>query len=465
MASSSDTLREQKISKETCPQRVAVKPQGAAEGRSVPPAQTEPTSREAEAGDLLERVLSKDNMTAALRRVQRNGGAPGVDGLTVEQVVPYLKQHWPRIKEELLSQTYKPQPVRRVEIPKPDGGVRLLGIPSVVDRLIQQALLQQMQPIFEPAFSDSSFGFRPKRSAHDAVRRAQQYVQQGYEWTVDLDIEKFFDRVNHDMLMARVARKVKDKRVLKLVRAYLNSGVMVEGVVISTEEGTPQGGPLSPLLANILLDDLDKELEKRGHRFVRYADDCNIYVRTERAGQRVLESVRQFLQKRLKLKLNEQKSSVGRPTRLKFLGFSMGKDSRKGGVYIRLASRSVERFKQRVREITARSNGRGIAWRIRELNTYLRGWKGYFTLADTPSVFHALDGWILRRLRMCVWKQWKRVRTRWRELRALGLPEWKCRQFANMRGGYWAVARCPLNAVLGATYWRAQGLYLLSGST
>ncbi len=249
------------------------------------------------------------------------------------------------------------------------------------------------------------------------------------------------------------------------MRAYLNSGVMVEGVVVSTEEGTPQGRPLSPLLANILLDDLDKELEKRGHRFVRYADDCNIYVRTERAGQRVLESTRQFLQKRLKLRLNDKKSSLGRPIKLRFPGFSMGKDRREGGVYIRLAPWATERFKQRVRQITARSNGRGIAWRVRELNTYLRGWKGYFRLADTPSVFRDLDGWVQRRLGMCIWKQWKRIRARWRELRALGLPEWKCRQFALMRGGYWAVAHRPLNIALDAAYWRAQGLYLLSSST
>jgi group II intron reverse transcriptase/maturase len=411
--------------------------------------------------DLLERVLEKGNMVAALSRVERNGGAPGVDGLTVEALNAYLWQNWQRIKGELLDQTYKPQPVRRVEIPKPDGGVRLLGIPSVVDRLIQQALLQQLQPIFEPTFSESSYGFRPNRSAHDAVKRAQQYVQEGYEWTVDLDIEKFFDRVNHDMLMARVARKVKDKRVLRLIRAYLNSGVMVEGVVMGTEEGTPQGGPISPLLANVLLDDLDKELEKRGHKFVRYADDSNIYVRTERAGQRVMESVREFLQKRLKLRLNEKKSSVGRPTKLKFLGFSMGKDKRKGGVYIRLAPRTVERFKTRVRELTSRSNGWGVERRVKELTTYLRGWLGYFRLADTPSVFKTLDGWVQRRLRMCLWKQWKRVRTKIRELRALGVPEWKCFEFANMRSGYWAVAHRPLNTVLGIAYWRAQGLFML----
>jgi len=406
----------------------------------------------------MEQVVARENMLRALRRVEQNRGAPGVDGVTTEQLRDLLKAQWPATREALLGDAYKPAPVRRVEIPKPGGGVRLLGIPTVLDRLIQQALLQVLTPIFDPRFSGSSFGFRPGRSAHDAVRRARQYVQEGYGWVVDIDVEKFFDRVNHDMLMARVARVVQDKRVLRLIRRYLQAGVMVNGVVMETEEGTPQGGPLSPLLANIMLHDLDLELEKRGHRFVRYADDCNIYVRTPRAGERVMASVVDFLQQRLRLKVNEEKSAVDRPERRKFLGFSYYKF--KGQVRIRLSRQTRERLRAKVRSLTRRSRSENLEDRVKRLSAYLVGWIGYFSLADTPSVFDELDGWIRRRLRACLWRQWKRVRTRYRELRRLPIPEWAARELANTRKGPWRLAKV-LNNGLGKAYWGDLGLVSL----
>jgi group II intron reverse transcriptase/maturase len=409
----------------------------------------------------MEQVVARGNMLAALKRVERNGGAPGIDGIPTERLRDQIRAEWPRIREELLAGTYRPMPVRRVEIPKPGGGKRLLGIPTAMDRLIQQALLQVLTPIFDPQFSEASYGFRPGKRAHDAVRKARQYVEEGYEWAVDLDIEKFFDRVNHDILMARVARKVTDKRVLTLIRRYLAAGVMVNGVVMETAEGTPQGGPLSPLLANILLDDLDKELEKRGHKFVRYADDCNIYVKSKRAGQRVMVSIRKFLQERLKLKINEQKSAVDRPWKLKFLGFSMYK-AKAGRILIRLAPQTIKRVKMKIREITSRNKPVSMAERIERLNAYLGGWMGYFALAETPSIFRNLEGWMRRRLRMCLWKQWKRVRTRYRELRALGLPEWVVHEIANARKGPWRMAHGPMNRALGNAYWQSQGLMSLT---
>lgn len=436
-----------------------MKPEGTAGGRSAGAAR-ESEGASSDPNALMEKVVARDNMRAALRRVEQNKGAHGVDGMSVEDLRAHLMAHWAETRAALLAGTYQPQPVRRVEIPKPDGGVRLLGIPTVVDRLIQQALLQVLQPIFDPTFSEHSYGFRPGRSAHDAVRAALRHIEAGYDWVVDMDLEKFFDRVQHDKLMARVGRKVRDKRVLRLIGRYLRAGVMVNGVCVATDEGTPQGGPLSPLLANIMLDDLDRELTARGHRFCRYADDANIYVRSERAGQRVMASVRHFVEERLGLRVNERKSAVDRPWRCKFLGFSFYRS--KDGTRIRVAPKTLKRFADRVRQITARSNGRSLEERIRALNSYTMGWLAYFALARTPSVYDRLDQWIRARLRACAWKQWKRPRTRLRELRNLGLPEWTAVGWANSRKGYWRMATGPLNRALDTAWWRAKGLCSLA---
>jgi RNA-directed DNA polymerase len=412
------------------------------------------------AGGLWEQTWEKQNLTQALHRVESNRGAPGVDGMTVEELRSYLKTEWPGIRAALDEGRYRPCPVRRVMIPKPDGGERQLGIPTVLDRFIQQAVAQALTPLFEPLFSAHSYGFRPGRSAHDAVRQAQAYVQEGYDWVVDIDLEKFFDRVNHDMLMARVARVVRDKRVLKLIRVYLESGVMVEGVVMDTEEGTPQGGPLSPLLANILLDDLDKELEKRGHRFVRYADDCNIYVQTRRAGERVMKSIGQFLEQKLKLKVNRQKSKVDRATKVKLLGFSFQKY--KGEVRIRVATKALDRYQEKMRSLTRRTRAGKLEEIIQAINQYTRGWIEYFRLADTPSIFADLDSWLRRRLRQIVWKRWKRGRTRYRELVALGVPRSRAALGAVGKSP-WRMSKTPVvNEALSNAYWRNLGLEGLS---
>jgi RNA-directed DNA polymerase len=389
---------------------------------------------------LMEEVCQRENLKKALQRVRSNKGSPGVDGMTVDELPDHLTEHWPRIRDSLLSGTYKPQPVERVEIPKPGGGMRKLGIPTVLDRFIQQAVLQVLQERWDATFSEYSYGFRPGRSAHQAVAKAQQYVSEGHAWVVDIDLEKFFDRVNHDKLMGRVARRVSDKRMLKLLRAFLNAGVMENGLVSPTEEGTPQGGPLSPLLSNIVLDDLDRELEQRGHRFVRYADDCNIYVRSERAGHRVMESVTRFLTRKLKLKVNEAKSKVDRPQRCKFLGFRFvrNKTFKRG-----LAPQTVQRFKRRVRELTRRTRGVSLERMVEQLSRYLVGWRGYFGFCETPSVLRALDSWIRRRLRCVVWKQWKRGRKRFAELRTRGVGKDLAAQTAGSVHGPWRLSRSP----------------------
>jgi len=429
-------------------------------GGTEPPAAKWETESPAEDERLMEVVCHRENLWKALTRVQANKGSAGVDGMTVHQLPDYLKEHWPAIREQLFQGTYKPQPVKRVEIPKPDGGVRKLGIPTVLDRFIQQAVLQVLQEQWDPTFSEHSYGFRPGRSAHRAVAAAQQYMTEGLRWVVDLDLEKFFDRVNHDRLMAAVAQRVKDKRVLKLIRAFLNAGVMENGLVSPTDEGAPQGGPLSPLLSNLVLDELDRELEKRGHRFARYADDCNIYVRSERAGQRVMASVTRFVTRRLKLKVNEAKSAVARPWDRKFLGFSFtnGREPKR-----RIAPKARQRFKDRIRELTRRTRGISLPVMVNQLAEYLRGWRGYFGFCQTPSVLQDLDSWVRRRLRCVQWKQWKRGKRRFAELRRLGVGKDLAAQTAGSPHGPWRISRSPaLSFALPDAFFVALGLPLLA---
>ena len=405
---------------------------------------------------LMSQILSRENMLQALKRVEKNKGSHGVDMMPVQNLRQHIVENWLTIKEQILMGTYKPQPVRRVEIPKPDGGVRLLGIPTVTDRLIQQAVAQVLSRKYDPTFSNHSYGFRPNRSAHDAIREAKGFIREGYRWVVDMDLEKFFDKVNHDRLMGTLAKRIHDKPLLKLIRKYLQSGVMINGVVMDTNQGTPQGGPLSPLLSNIVLDEFDKELEKRGHKFVRYADDCNIYVRTQRAGIRVMKSIRTFIEKKLRLKVNEKKSTVDRPWNCKFLGFSFTNNKEPK---IRIAKQSIKRMKGKIREITSRSKPFPMELRIQKLNRYLIGWCGYFALADTKSIFEQLDGWIKRRLRMCLWKNWKKPSTKVRNLVQLGVPKWKAHEWGNTRKSYWRISKSPiLHRALGNSYWSHLGL-------
>ena len=390
---------------------------------------------------LMEAVVAADNMRRALKRVKANKGSAGTDGMKVSEMTDYLKEHWPRICQELLEGTYQPQPVKRVEIPKADGGVRLLGIPTVVDRLIQQAILQALDPLYDPTFSPSSYGFRPGKSAHQALEAAKGHVAEGRDWVVDLDLEKFFDRVNHDLLMGRLAKRIADKRLLRLIRRYLEAGVMLNGVVVERGEGTPQGGPLSPLLANILLDELDKELERRKLAFCRYADDCNVYVRSQRAGERVMVSVTRYLETKLKLKVNQEKSAVDRPFRRKFLGFSIRK--RNGEVALLISPKSKKRFTDNVRRITKRNRGVSLMRVLEELRTYTDGWVAYFWRARTPSVFYGFDAWIRRRLRCYQWKLWKRPKNRGRQLRKAGVGPWLAWGVAYNGEGPWHIAGCP----------------------
>ena len=406
-------------------------------------------------------VVERENMRQALLRVERNKGTAGVDEMPVEDLRAYLKEHWPRHKEELLSGRYKPQPVRRVEIPKPGGkGVRKLGIPTVLDRLIQQALNQVLSPVFEPHFSTHSYGFRPQRSAHDAVLAAQKIVASGKRWVVDMDLEQFFDRVNHDILMSRLARRVGDKRVLLLIRRYLEAGVMVSGVVTVSVEGTPQGGPLSPLLSNVLLDDLDKELERRGHAFCRYADDCNVYVQSKSAGERVMASLERFLGERLKLKVNRTKSAVARPWSRKFLGFSLTwhKQPR-----LKVAMETVQRLKGDLKAAFRRGRGRNLKRFINEdLVPKLRGWITYFRLSEVKGIFVELDQWIRHRLRCVIWRQWKRVRTRKRRLISAGLNAERASASAgNGRGPWWNAQASHMHAAFGIAYFEKLGLVSL----
>jgi len=405
---------------------------------------------------LMEEICDRENMEEALRRVKANKGSAGIDGMTVGGIADYLKQHWPAVRERLLNGTYEPNPVRRVEIPKPDGGVRKLGIPTVLDRLIQQAVMQVLQRQWDGTFSEHSYGFRPGRSAHQAVAQAQQYIVEGHGWCVDLDLEKFFDRVNHDKLMGRIARRVDDKRLLKLIRAFLNAGVMENGLVSPSVEGTPQGGPLSPLLSNLVLDELDRELERRGHRFVRYADDCNIYVRSERAGQRVMESVTRFIMQELKLKVNEAKSAVARPQERKFLGFSFTVGPEVKRI---IAPKALDRFKQRIREITRRAKGVSMKTTIEELAPYMRGWRSYFGFCETPYVLLSLTRWVRLRLRAARWRQWKTPRRRREALLELGVRLRLARNTAGSGLGPWHLAKAKaLSVGLSNAYFKSLGL-------
>jgi RNA-directed DNA polymerase len=405
---------------------------------------------------LMEEICERENLKEALRRVKANKGSAGADGMTVGGITDYLKQHWPAIRGQLLNGTYEPRPVRRVEIPKPDGGVRKLGIPTVLDRLIQQAVMQVLQRQWDPTFSESSYGFRPGRSAQQAVAQAQKHIAEGLGWCVDFDLEKFFDRVNHDKLMGQIAKRVEDKRLLKLIRAFLNAGVMENGLVSPSVEGTPQGGPLSPLLSNLVLDELDRELERRGHRFVRYADDCNVYVRSERAGQRVMEGVTQFITQKLRLKVNEAKSAVARPQERKFLGFSFS-----AGPEVRrvIAPKALDRFKRRVREITRRAKGVSMKTTIEELAPYMRGWRGYFGFCETPEVLIGLTRWVRLRLRAAMWRQWKTPRRRREALIELGVRSRLASNTAGSGLGPWYLAKAKaLSVGLSNAYFKSLGL-------
>jgi len=410
--------------------------------------------------DVMQEVVRRENLKQALKRVCANKGAAGVDDMNVEALKPYLKEHWPELREELLKGTYMPQPVLRVEIPKQDGkGMRALGIPTVLDRFIQQAILQVLTPIFDPHMSEHSYGFRPGKSCHQAVKAARKHVAAGYRYVVDMDLEKFFDRVNHDVLMARVARRIKDKKLLLLIRRYLNSGVMIEGVEQVRREGTPQGGPMSPLLSNILLDDLDKELEIRGHRFCRYADDCNIYVKSKAAGERVKRSITRFLTKRLRLKVNEEKSAVDRPWNRTFLGYTMTAHREPK---LRVSPKAVERAKKRVQEIMQRGRGRRLVDVIGELTLLFRGWINYFRLSQVKNVFEELDGWIRRKLRCVLWVQWKRPKTRAEKLMKLGIEKARALTSAfNGRGSWWNAGASHMNAAITANWLSRLGLMSL----
>lgn len=391
---------------------------------------------------LLEEVLERNNMLLALKRVISNKGSHGVDGMKIDELREHIKKHWDTIKAKILESKYNPSPVRRVEIPKVDGGVRLLGIPTVQDRLIQQAIAQVLSRIYEPLFSNNSFGFRPRRGAKDAVTKSKQYINEGNRWVIDMDLEKFFDKVNHDILMGKLEKKIKDKRLLSLIRKYLKSGILINGVSVTSAEGTPQGGPLSPLLANIMLDELDKELEKRGHKFCRYADDNNVYVKSKRAGIRVMESMIKLIENKLKLKVNKDKSAVDFVSKRKFLGFSFY--FAKGGAEIRIHEKSIKRFKDKIKFYTNRNIGISMESRLKKLNQIMMGWINYYGIANAVAKLKELDKWIRRRLRACIWKQWKKISTRHRNLVKLGINKYKAWEYANTRKGYWRIYKSPI---------------------
>ncbi len=394
------------------------------------------------ASGMLEAILDRDNMNLAYKRVKANKGSHGVDGMKVDELLQFLKQNGTQIRQSILEGTYRPSPVRRVEIPKPDGGKRLLGIPTVLDRVIQQAIAQILSPIYEQKFSDNSYGFRPNRNARQAVMKCKGYIEAGYKWAVDIDLAKFFDTVNHDRLMRLLSETITDGRVLSLIRKYLQSGIMINGVVMESEEGTPQGGNLSPLLSNIMLNELDKELTRRGLRFCRYADDCNTYVKSRKAANRVMASITRFIEEELKLKVNKEKSAVDRPWKLKFLGFSFY--HKKGGVGVRVHQKPVKKFRQKLKEITGRSNAMSMEERLLKLKQAITGWVTYFGIADMGSLAKSLDEWLRRRIRMCYWKQWKKIKTKHDSLVKLGTGNNKAWEHANTRKGYWRIANSPI---------------------
>ena len=426
--------REQKTAKAGYPCEGMVETESSKGARSI----ASPETAKKNGANLLARILHRDNLNAAFKRVKRNGGAAGVDGMTVDEMLPYLKEHGEMLVQSIQGGRYKPKPVRRVEIPKPDGGVRLLGVPTVIDRMIQQAIVQVLQPIFEPTFSVSSYGFRPKRNAQQAIKRAREYYDDGYTQVVDIDLAKYFDTVNHDILIDMVRAEVKDESVIKLIRKFLKSGVMVNGLVSQTTEGTPQGGNLSPLLSNIYLTSFDRMLESRGHKFVRYADDCNIYVKSRRAAERVMASCVNYLEGKLKLKVNREKSKIGSPLRLNFLGFSLCKIGKETG--IRPHGKSIKRFKDKARELTSRKQGKSVEQILVNLKRFTTGWLGYYSVANMKSHIQTLNEWVRRRIRQIYWKQWKRIKTKHDNLVRLGIPDSKAWEWANSRLGYWRIA-------------------------